>query len=156
MHANDVQGSPRHYWIAYAAAVWALIFAVFHIVWAAGWYIGLDPVGAAAAFAVPWKLAYDLVVAGMCLVAVPVALALAMPWGRRVPRGLLSTLAWTGTSLLVLRAVASLIQAAYLFLRGRFSFHDIGVWEPWFYLGATLFGTNLWLYSRQPNVAPPN
>jgi hypothetical protein len=149
MHASHVQGAPRRYWIAYAAACWAFIFAVFHIVWAAGWYIGLDPVGAAAAFAVPWKLAYDLVVAAMCLVAVPVALALAMPWGRRVPRRLLGTLAWTGTSLLVLRAVASLIQVAYLFLRGRFSLHDMGVWEPWFYLGATLFGINLWRYSGQ-------
>lgn len=156
MHARDLPRAPRRYWIAYAAACWALIFAVFHIVWAAGWYVGLDPAAAAAAFAVPWKLAYDLVVAAMCLVAVPVALALAMPWGRRVPRRLLGALAWTGTSLLVLRAVASLIQAAYLFFRGRFSFHDMGVWEPWFYLGAVLFGTNLWRYSRRRKVAPPN
>src|SRR5512145_987295 len=24
-------------WVAYAAALWALVFAAFHIVWAAGW-----------------------------------------------------------------------------------------------------------------------
>jgi hypothetical protein len=155
MHPGQVPTTARHYWLAYAAAGWALVFAGFHIVWAAGWYIGLDPVQAAAAFAVPWKLAYDLVVAGMCIVAVPVVLALAMPWGRRVPRRLLSTLAWTGTGLLVLRAVASLIEAVYLLLVGRFSLRDLGVWEPWFYLGATLFGINVWRYWRQGRTAPP-
>lgn len=113
--------------MAYAAACWALVFAAFHIVWAAGWYIGLDPVQARAAFTVPWKLAYDLVVAGMCLVAVPVVLALAMPWGQRVPRRLLDALAWTGTGLLLLRAVASLIEAAYLLVTGRFSWRNMGV-----------------------------
>jgi hypothetical protein len=85
----------------------------------------------------------------MCIVAVPVALALAMPWGQRVPRRLLAALAWIGTSLLVLRAVGSLGQAAYLLVTGRFSLHVIGVWEPWFYLGAALFGINLWQYWRR-------
>lgn len=149
MRVSQVGETSRHYWIAYAAACWALVFAAFHIVWAAGWYIGLDPVKAQAAFAVPWKLAYDLVVAGMCTVAVPVVLALAMPWGQRMPRRLLGALAWTGTGLLLLRAVASLIQAAYLLVTRRFSLQDMGVWEPWFYVGATLFAINLWRYWRQ-------
>jgi hypothetical protein len=139
----------RHDWIVYAAACWALVFAAFHIVWAAGWYIGLDPVQARAAFAVPWKLAYDLVVAGMCLVAAPVALALVMPWGQRVPRRLLGALLWTGTGLLLLRAVASLVQTAYFVVINQFSWRDMGVWEPWFYLGATLFGITLWRYWRE-------
>ncbi len=156
MPGKQVGATSRHYWIAYAAACWALIFAAFHIVWAAGWYIGLDPVLAQAAFAVPWKLAYDLVAAGMCIVAVPVALALALPWGRRVPRRFLVSIAWTGTGLLLLRAVASLIQAAYLLVTGQFSFRDMGVWEPWFYVGAALFTTNLWLYRRQERLAPRN
>src|SRR5262245_3688059 len=138
--------------IIYAAAGWALIFAVLHIVWAAGWYIGLDPVQAQAAFAVPWKLAYDLVIAGTCIVAVPVALALVMPWGRRVPRGLLGTLLWIGASLLLLRAVASVIQNAYLVVTGHFSWRAMGVWEPWFYLGATLWGITLWRHWRDRTV----
>jgi hypothetical protein len=142
-------GATPHDWIVYAAACWALIFAAFHIVWAAGWYIGLDPVQARAMFAVTWKLAYDLVVAGMCLVAVPVALALVMPWGQRVPRRLLGALLWTGTGLLLLRAVASLVQAAYLVVINQFSWRDMGVWEPWFYLGTTLFGITLWRYWRE-------
>ncbi len=46
MLASQVGATSRHYWIAYAAACWTLVFAAFHIVWAAGWYIGLDPVQA--------------------------------------------------------------------------------------------------------------
>jgi hypothetical protein len=115
---DDSLGS-RHELIAYASAAWALIFGVFHFVWAGGWYIGLDPVQAQAAFAVPWKLWYDVVAGVMCVIAVPVALALALPWGRRVPRRILMPLAWTGTGLLMLRAVASLVQAAYFLVTGK-------------------------------------
>jgi hypothetical protein len=149
MRAGPADSSLRHRWVAYAGASWALVFAFFHIIWAAGWYVGLDPDQARAMFTTPWKLAYDVVVAVMCIIAVPVALALALPWGERVPRRLLSALAWTGTGLLVLRAVASLIQTAYLAATGRFSLRVMGVWEPWFYLGATLFAVNLWLYCRR-------
>src|SRR5262249_58239945 len=113
------------------AACWALVFGAFHIFWAAGWYIGLDPVQAQAAFAIPWKLAYDLVVAGMCIVAVPVVLAMAMPSGQRLPPRLLRVLASIGIGLLVLRAVASLIQGTYLLVMGRFSLRKMGAWELW-------------------------
>jgi hypothetical protein len=135
-------------WIAYAAAFWAFIFGVLHFVWAAGWYVGLDPVQTQAAFAVPWKLAYNLVAGVMCIIATPVALALAMPWGRLVPRRVLHSLVWVGTGLLVLRAVASLVQIAYFIATRQFDLNDLGLWEPWFYLGASLFAINLWLYWR--------
>ena len=131
-------------WVAYAAALWALVFAVFHIVWAAGWYPLLDAAGARAAFATPWKWTYNAVVAVMCVIAVPVALAPVRSWGRRVPRRLVQALAWTGTSLLVLRAAASLLQAAYLAARGRLRFTELGIWEPWFYVGAVLFSLSTW------------
>ena len=39
--------------VAYAAAVWAFVFACFHVVWALGWYPLLDAEGARAAFATP-------------------------------------------------------------------------------------------------------
>jgi len=67
---------------------------VFHIIWAAGWYVGLDAEQAQKAFAKPWFMAYDLVVAGMCAFAVPVTLGLVQPWGRRLPRRLLGVFAW--------------------------------------------------------------
>ncbi|HEU4390732.1 MAG TPA: DUF3995 domain-containing protein, partial [Blastocatellia bacterium] len=124
----------------YGAALWALIFAVFHVIWATGWYVGLNPETASIAFAKTPFLVYDLVVAGMCAVAVPVALALAMPWGRRLPRRLVGLFAWSGTGLLALRSVASLIQAVYLIGTSQFPIGTRGLWELWFYVGAILFG----------------
>jgi hypothetical protein len=139
-------------WIAYAAALWALVFAGVHIVWAAGWYVGLDAERARLAFGEPWFVVYDLVVVSLCIIAVPVALALHMPWGRRMPQRTLSVLAWSGTGLLVLRAGASLLHTAYLLLSGQFDLRRMGAWEPWFYVGAVLFGVNLWRYTRRSRV----
>lgn len=140
---------PRHeVWIAYAAALWASIFAAFHVVWAMGWYPLLDADGARVAFATPWKWWFDVVVAAMCGVAVPVALAPVMSWGRSMPRRLIFTLAWIGSALLAIRSAASLVQACYLAANGRFRFAVIGGWESWFYLGAVLFCVTTWQSRR--------
>ena len=142
-------------WIAYAAAVWAFVFAVFHIVWASGWYPLLNAEKARAAFATPWKWAYDVVVAAMCIIAVPVALAPVMSWGRRLPGRLIYTLSWIGSALLVLRSLASLVQASYFLAAGRLRLADLGVWEPWFYVGAILFSLCTWRLRRVRNKEKP-
>ena len=129
-------------WVAYAAALWASVFAIFHIIWAAGWYPLLNAELARIAFATPWKWAYDVVVAAMCVIAVPVALAPVTAWGQHLPRRLIYTLACIGSTLLVLRAGASLVQVAYLAATGRL--RGLGIWEPWFYLGAILFSLSTW------------
>src|SRR5574341_913336 len=140
-------------WVAYAAALWALVFAVFHIVWAAGWYPLLDAEGARIAFANPWKWAFDMLVAIMCLIAVPVALAPVMSWGRHLPRRLIYALACIGTARLVLRSTASLVQTGYLISVGRFHFADMGIWEWWFHLGTILFSLSTWR-SRRAGAGP--
>jgi hypothetical protein len=142
------------HWVAYAAALWASVFAVFHIIWAAGWYPLLNAEQTRIAFATPWKWAFDVVVAAMCVIAVPVALAPAMSWGQYVPRRLIYTLACVGSTLLVLRSAASVIQAGYFMATGRFRFAVLGIWEPWFYLGAILFSLSTWR-SRPVTTAPP-
>ena len=121
-------------WAAYAAALWAAVFALFHIVWAAGWYPLLDAEQTRIAFATPWKWTFDVLVAGMCVVAVPVALAPIMAWGQRLPRRLICRLAWFGSALLVLRSAAALVQTGYLIAVGRFRFAMIGIWDWWFFL----------------------
>jgi hypothetical protein len=141
-------GRSRLSWAAYAAALWALIFAVFHVIWATGWYVGLDHVQARIAFAKTPFFIYDLVVAGMCAFAVPVALALEMPWGRRVPRWLVGLFAWGGTGLLVLRSVASIVQGVYLIGSRQFVVDSRVKWELWFYLGAILFSLSTWRFWR--------
>jgi len=131
-------------WVAYAAALWALVFAVFHIIWAAGWYPLLNAEGARIAFATPWKWTFDVIVAGMCVVAVPIALAPVTAWGRHLPHTPIVTLVTFGAALLVLRSTASLIQIGYFIATGRFRIAAIGIWEPWFYLGAILFSLSAW------------
>ncbi len=139
--------SDRRSWPAYGAALWALIFAGVHIAWAAGWHIGLRAEQAQKAFNQRWFLIYDLVVAAMCVVAVPVALALVRPWGRRLPARLPGLLAWGGTALLVLRSGGSIIQLLYKVLKGSFVANPMYLWEAWFYLGAVLFGVSAWKFS---------
>jgi hypothetical protein len=99
-------------WAAYGAAIWALIFAVFHIVWAAGWYPLLNAEQARIAFAVTWKWGYDVAVAGMCVIAIPVALAPVTSLGQHVSRPLVFRLAVTGSVLLVLRSIAVSCRSA--------------------------------------------
>jgi hypothetical protein len=131
-------------WVAYAAALWAFVFAVFHAIWAAGWYPLLNAERARAAFAVPWKWTFDVVVTIMCVIAVGVALAPVTAWGRRIPRRPVFVVACIGSGLLILRAVASLIQIGWLMAVGRLGVISVGIWEPWFYLGAVLFGLSTW------------
>jgi hypothetical protein len=93
-------------------------------------------------------MVYDLVVAGMCALAVPVALALVRPWGRRFPRRLVGVLAWGGTALLLLRAVGSLVQGLYLAATGTPIAELVRFWELWFYIGAFLFCVSTWRFWR--------
>jgi hypothetical protein len=76
-------------------------------------------------------------------------LGLVMPWGRQVPRRVLGGVAWIGSALLVLRAGASIVQAGYLLMTGRFSLDVLGIWEPWFYMGAILFTATTWRFGRR-------
>jgi len=55
-----------------------------------------------------------------------------------VPRLLLSSLAWAGTALLVLRGVGSIVQTAYLAITRRYVFQPTHLYEVWFWLGAAL------------------
>jgi hypothetical protein len=144
-----VRGSARLApWPPYAAALWALIFAVFHVIWATGWYVGLDEEWARVAFAKPVFLAWDLVVAGLCALAVFVELALVRPWGRRVPRPFIVFCAWAGTGLLVFGTAFSLVRAIYLAAKSRVSVLDLGIWDSWFYLGAIVFSISTWQFCR--------
>ena len=138
----------RHSWTGYAAASWALIFAVLHVVWAMGWYVGLDPELSRKAFQQRWFLIYDLMVAGLCVVAVWVALALVRPWGMRLPRSLMGGLAWCASLLLLLRGGAGAAQTAYVAATGRSVLVVYRLWELWFCLGAVLFGLSTWRFWR--------
>jgi hypothetical protein len=138
--------------VEHVAALWAFVFAALHFAWAAGWYIGLDPVAARQMFAVTWKLIYDLVVGGLCVVGGAVALALAHPWGRRFPRWLVGGLGWAGTSLLVIRGGGGMLQAFYWAVTGRDVVQWSLLWELWFCGGAFLFWLSVHRFWRATAV----
>lgn len=119
-----------------------------HIVWAAGWYVGLPLADAQEMFLNPWKWAYDVVVAVACGIAVVVALALVRHWGQRVPRRLLNVLAWSGTGLLVLRGAGGVVQVGYWAVTDQWVPRLMDLYEVWFCLGAVLFGASLARFRR--------
>ncbi len=141
----------KSFWIEYGAALWALIFTALHVVWAMGWYIGLDAESARKAFERGWFLAYDLIAAGLCLFAVAVALALFQPWGRRLPRSLISVPAWGCAGILVLRAGAGVTHLAFLAATADNNVSSaLSFWDLWFCLGAGLFAASVWRFWRAP------
>jgi hypothetical protein len=82
--------------IVYATAAWAFIFSIFHFIWAMGWYVGLNAKEAEKAFAKPLFFAFDLLIAVMCAIAVPIALVFVRPWEKGKLRKCFS-LDWNNT-----------------------------------------------------------
>ena len=144
----NLTDSAKRSWFGYAAALWALIFAALHVAWALGWYVGLDHESARQAFQRRWFLVYDLVAAGLCMVAFVVALALVRRWGQHIPYSLVSKLAWGGTALLVLRGGAGVAQDVFLAAFGTNLRAAAMLWDVWFCLGALLFGISAWQLRR--------
>ncbi|HEV8581933.1 MAG TPA: DUF3995 domain-containing protein [Thermoanaerobaculia bacterium] len=137
----------------YAAALWSLLFALAHAVWAMGWYVGLPAEDARHWFQQTWFLVYDLIVAGMCIVAVFVALALVQSWGRRLPRRLLLFLGWGAAGLLGLRGLAGVIQGVYLIAFRGFKPNPMQLYDLWFCFGGALFGISVWHFARETERA---
>src|SRR5262249_41843943 len=133
----------------------SLVFAVFHTVWAMGWYIGLDAETARQAFQTTWKLVYDIVIAGICVLGVFLALAFVQPWGRRLPPWVVNFVGWCATVLLLLRSGGSIIQIIYFAAVGKLRgiLHPMALWELWFYLGTVLFCLSFWQF-RQGGCKP--
>jgi hypothetical protein len=129
-------------WPAYAAAIWSLVFAVFHAIWAMGFYVGLDAEMAAKAFQTTWKLVYDVIVVAICVLGVLLGLAFVQPWGRRLPQRWVTLVGWCAVGLLLLRSVGSVAQMIYFLIAGKLAkiLHSpMTLWELWFYLGTALF-----------------
>lgn len=136
-------------WIEYGAALWALVFVLLHVAWAFGWYIGLDAGEARKAFERGWFLAYDLIAAGLCLLAVAVALALVRSWGRKMSRRLLVAAVWSCAVILLLRGGAGAVNAVYLAIVGGSFTPLFSFWDWWFCLGALFFAASAWRFSRR-------
>jgi hypothetical protein len=139
----------KTWWMAYCAALWALLFTASHVAWAAGWYIGLPAEQARQAFQRTWFWVYDITAAAMCALGVFGALALVRQRDRRLPHRVLIFLAWCGTGLLVLQGGAGVIKIIYLALVAEGEAINLAaLWDVWFCLGAVLFSLALWQFRR--------
>jgi hypothetical protein len=143
----------RTRWAGYAACAWALAFAAVHLYWGLGGAAGLPPGRSLADNTALFVI--DLVAIPLCLAAAALALALARPWGGRLPRWLLLGGAWGAAALFVVHALPTVVDAAILALgrrpraltaEDRFS---LFLYEPWFLLGGVLFGAAAWRHMRE-------
>jgi len=105
-HAKDDAGASRR--AAYAAFGWVLAFVAWHVVWAVTGLPFPHHHWSGSARILMWGV--DAIGFGIWAVGIVLPLALARPWGRRVPRWMLLWAAWTGCGLLGARGIAGVVD----------------------------------------------
>jgi Protein of unknown function (DUF3995) len=146
---------------AYAAAAWALLFAAMSFFWALGGTLGLDTLGneieREARAREPDAIALVWVTGLLKVVGAGLALALVMPWGRRLPRRLLLPAAWAVGLLLIAYALANFVQHGLMkagaidtpeALGSSAATWHLVFWDPFWLLGGVLFTAAAWQYGR--------
>ncbi|MGH2557457.1 MAG: DUF3995 domain-containing protein [Thermomicrobiales bacterium] len=139
-------------WAAYAAAAWAFVFAANSFYWALGGTVGIETLALTIQEEARQRdtafLAMVWVTGGLKVLGGLLALALARPWGRAIPRRLLLIVAWGAGVLLVLYEGASWVEAALMeagvidvpaSLGADAVRWNMLLWRPWWVLGGTLF-----------------
>jgi hypothetical protein len=94
---------------AYTAFVWVLVFLAWHVVWyVTGLAFPTSSHFEGAALVLYWvgTILVDVMIVAGCVLP----LALAQRWGRRLPRWLLLSAAWTATGILALRGGAGVLD----------------------------------------------
>jgi hypothetical protein len=143
-------------WIAYAACAWAFGHASLSLYWAAGGTAGLgtlsEGIQEMALARDPSLVALVWLVAVLKILAGLLALALARPWGRRLPQRPLRVLAWLGGAGMTLYGVAWIVQGALVSLGVVGSAASVEpafwwylfLWAPVWLLGGLLFVLTAW------------
>ncbi|MBA2530173.1 MAG: DUF3995 domain-containing protein [Euzebyales bacterium] len=130
-----------------------VLFAAVHAYWALGGTAGL-PAGLSLAGNTT-LFVIDVVAIPLCLAGAWLALALARPWGRRLPRRVVLAAAWAVSALLVVHAVPAVVdgillvtglRSAELSTSERFS---LFLYEPYWLFGGILFGLATWSFQRE-------
>jgi hypothetical protein len=112
-----ITSSARVTWPAYAASLWAFLFAAPSFYWGLGGRASATTLGPAIVAGAndPRFVLLGLWGAGIVKASGGViALALVQPWGRRLPHGFLRIAAWAGGGLALLSGAASFIQHALM------------------------------------------
>jgi hypothetical protein len=89
-----------------------MLFIAMHTYWFAGGRIGFgdNPNPIPGPPSTSAEIAFNVVVLAMFGAGLIVPLALAQPWGRNIPDGLLLTLAWLGCAVLSARGIAGIVD----------------------------------------------
>lgn len=146
---------------AYAACAWAILFAIPSLYWAAGGTLGAGTIGGEIeqrALDRETGMVATLWITGLIKVAGAIfALALVQPWGRQLPRRLMTVLGWGGGLSMILYGVALLVQHSLMLAdvvdppelldTTALRWH-LFLWDPWWLLGGVLFALAAWFYMR--------
>lgn len=159
--------APEGSWASYAAAIVAFAFAGVSFYWAAGGMAGVTTLGGSiermATARAPGFVTVVWVTAVLKLAGGVLALALARPWTRELPRRWLLRAAWGAAILLTLYGAVQTASVALLRV-GVFKpdppvdstvlWWRLLLWEPWFLLWGILLGLAARNAGRNP--APPS
>ena len=131
-------------WVTYAACVWAVLFGAPHVWWALGVSWGFP--GGEASYRIfmsaAWRIAFDMAVIAMSVLALAIAVTLRRPPETVVRRRVPYVFAWVACVILSLRGLAGMVVDGT----------SDPVWWPAFLLGGLLFGAVAFL-GRRPNPA---
>jgi hypothetical protein len=159
--ATNTRPATQLRWTAYAAAIWAFLFAALSFLWALNGPISFDTLGPAitdladdpALIAVLWITGLIIFIAGL------LPLGLVQSWGRFLPRRIWWGAVWISGVGLLLRGITFLIVHALEFSANNEIAEGIGrtaalwqlfFWDPFWILGGVLFMATAVLASRYP------
>ena len=161
--------SRRLTWPAYAASLWAFLFAVMSFYWAAGGMFGVETLGEGmremALARDPDLITMTWITGILKLLAGVLALALVQQWGRRCQRWLLLSSAWGAGLLFVLYAVGNAIQHLMMLTGASPIAQLLGTetavrwhlffWDPFWLIGGVLFLAAARIYRRETGKRQP-
>lgn len=163
----ETSRSGRTTWFAYAAAVWAFVFAALSFYWAAGGRVGVMTLGEGierlALARDPELIATTWITGVLKGIAGLLALALVQRWGRVFPRRVLR-LGARGASLVFLGyGIVNVIQHAMMIadpsrigeLLGSVEavrWH-LALWDPFWIIGGLLFSGAAYYFGRETAAA---
>lgn len=150
-------------WPAYAAAGWALAFALMSFYWGLGGTIGLATLGVEierlARSGDPTVTLFGAWIPGLAkLLAAVLALGLVQSWGRKLPRWMMLLASWGAGILLTLYSLANFIQHGLFYSGAIPTAAGLGeaavpwhlfLWDPFWLLGGVLFCLAAWNFARR-------
>lgn len=157
----------RTTWFAYAACIWAFIFAAFSFYWAAGGMIGAETLGEGiarlAAARDPELITLTWITGVLKVIAGLLALALVQRWGHVFPRWLLRLAAWGAGLLFLGYGIANVIQHAMMILDpsqigellgsvNAVRWH-LALWDPFWMIGGLLFIAAAYTFGRESSAS---